>query len=74
MRKNYNEQGKTQSHKEQQMNISITVISRDSVVEYEDVVGFFVKDGWFVMERKDGSRTIIPNNCKRINIPKGWQE
>ena len=56
------------------MNITITVISKDSIVAYEDVVGFFVKEGWFVMERKDGSRTIIPNNCRRIDIPKEWQD
>ena len=53
---------------------TITVINRDDIHHYEGVIGFFVKEGWFVMERADGRRTIIPNNCKRINIPKGWND
>ena len=52
---------------------TITVIHRDYVKEFEGCVGYFVKDSWFVMERKDGSRTIIPNNVRKITIPKEWQ-
>ena len=44
------------------------------IKEFEGCVGYFVKDSWFVMERKDGSRTIIPNNVRKINIPREWQD
>ena len=52
--------------------MKITVIRRDSIKEH-DIDGFFTKDGFFVMELKDGGRRFLSDRLE-INIPPKFEE
>ena len=52
---------------------TVTVYTYDNTVDYE-VVGYFPKDRYFVMELADGGREmILHETIEKIHISKEWK-